>query len=197
MPKTAEGFLEPLLANLMAGMSAVAEAHRRGKVEIGADGMLHLPAIASLGDHAEPVRMRETIYKLIGSVQFPDLLLELDAATNYSEALLGHQAHSTGELVVLYGALLAHGSDVDAKGVASMIPGLTASQISVAMRALEASGQLRRANERVAEYQRRIPIAALWGLGRDDVARCLEAPVERSHRSAPTHLRRRHLYARP
>ncbi|RDK04975.1 hypothetical protein DN412_39625 [Cupriavidus lacunae] len=33
------------------------------------------------------------------------------------------------------------------------------------MRALEASGRLRRANERVAEYQSRIPIAALWGDG--------------------------------
>jgi hypothetical protein len=165
MPKTAEEFLEPLLANLMAGMSAVAEAQRRGRVEIGADGMLHLPAISALDDQAEPVRTRETIYKLIGSVQFPDMLLELDASTNYSEALLGHRAHSTGELVALYGALLAHGSDVDAKGVASMIPDLAATQISVAMRALEASGRLRRANERVAEYQSRIPIAALWGDG--------------------------------
>jgi hypothetical protein len=35
MPKSAADFLEPLLANLMAGMSAVAEAQRRGKIEIG------------------------------------------------------------------------------------------------------------------------------------------------------------------
>jgi TnpA family transposase len=165
MPKTAREFLEPLLANLVAGMSAVAEAQRRGKVEIGADGMLHLPAIAALGDQTEPIRTREAIYKLIGPVQFPDLLLELDAATNYSEALLGHRAQSTGELVALYGALLAHGTDVDAKGVASMIPGLEPTQISVAMRALEASGRLRRANQRVADFQSRIPIAALWGDG--------------------------------
>ena len=31
MPKSAADFLEPLLANMMAGMSAVAEAQRRGK----------------------------------------------------------------------------------------------------------------------------------------------------------------------
>ena len=91
MPKSAADFLEPLLTNLMAGMSAVAEAQRRGKIEIGADGMLHLPAITALPDQAEPVRTRETIYSLIGSVQFPDLLLEVDAATGYSEALLGHR----------------------------------------------------------------------------------------------------------
>lgn len=98
---------------------------------------------------AEPVRTRESIYKLIGSVQFPDLLLEVDAATGHSEALLGHRAQSTGELVALYGALLAHGTDADAKGVASMIPGLEPAQVTVAMRALEGSGRLRRANERV------------------------------------------------
>lgn len=133
MPKSAAEFLEPLLANLVAGMSAVAEAQRRGKVEIGADGMLHLPAITALADQSEPVRTRETIYKLIGSVQFPDLLLEVDAATGYSEMLLGHRAQSTGELVALYGALLAHGTDADAKGVASMIPGLEPTQVTVAI----------------------------------------------------------------
>jgi len=165
MPKSAADFLEPLLANLMAGMSAVAEAQRRGKVEIGADGMLHLPAITALPDQAEPVRTRETIYNLIGSVQFPDMLLEVDAATGFSEALLGHRAQSTDELVALYGALLAHGTDADAKGVASMIPGPEPTQVTVAMRALEGSGRLRRANERVAEFQCRIPIASLWGDG--------------------------------
>ena len=64
-----------------------------------------------------------------------------------------------------YGALLAHGTDVDAKGVEAMIPGLQPSQVSVAMRALEGSGRLRRANERVAEFQSRIQIAALCGDG--------------------------------
>ncbi len=165
MPTSAAEFLEPLLANLVAGMSAVAEAQRRGKIEIRADGMLHLPAMTSLADQSEPVRTRETIYKFIGSVQFPDLLLEVDAATGYSEALLGHRAQSPGELVALYGALLAHGTDADARGVASMIPGLEPAQVTVAMRALEGGGRLRRANERVAEFQSRIPIAALWGDG--------------------------------
>lgn len=161
MPTSATEFLEPLLANLVAGISAVAEAQRRGKIEVGADGMLHLPAITALADQAEPVRTRETIYKLIGSVQFPDLLPKVDAATGYSESLLGHRAHSTGELVALYGALLAHGTNADAKGVASMIPGLESAQVTVAMRALAGGGRLRRANERVAEFRSRVPIAAL------------------------------------
>ena len=36
-----------------------------------------------------------------------------------------------------------------------MIPGVEPAQISVAMRAMEMPGRLRRANERVAEYQAR------------------------------------------
>ena len=191
MPKSAAEFLEPLLANLMAAMSAVAEAQRRGKVEIGADGMLHLPAITALPDQGEPVRTRETIYNLIGSVQFPDMLLEVDAATGYSEALLGHRAQSTGELVALYGALLAHGTDADAKGVASMIPGLEPTQVTVAMRALEGSGRLRRANERVAEFQSRIPIAALWGNGDKASADMMSLDVSRHLWNARVDPRRR------
>ncbi|MBL8304494.1 MAG: Tn3 family transposase, partial [Ideonella sp.] len=191
MPQSAPEFLEPLLANLVAGMAAVAEANRRGKIEIGADGMLHLPAITALPDQAEPVRTREGIYNAIGNVQFPDMLLEVDAATGYSEALLGHRAQSTGELIALYGALLAHGTDADARGVASMIPGLEPTQVTVAMRALEGSGRLRRANERVAEFQSRIPIASLWGDGDKASADMMSLDVSRHLWNARVDPRRR------
>ena len=107
------------------------------------------------------------------------MLLEVDAATGYSEALLGHRAQSTDELLALYGALLAHGTDADAKGVASMVPGLESTQVTVAMRALEGSGRLRRANERVAEFQSRIPIAALWGDGDKASADMMSLDVSR------------------
>ncbi|MEP7297565.1 MAG: Tn3 family transposase [Burkholderiales bacterium] len=120
-------------------------------MEIDADGMLHLPAIAALPDQAEPVRTRETIYSLIGSVQFPDMLLEVDAATGCNEALLGHRAQSTGEFVALYGVLLAHGTDAYAKSVASMVARLEPTQVTVAMRALEGGGRLRSAPGRVWE----------------------------------------------
>jgi hypothetical protein len=178
MPKSAADFLEPLLANLMAGMSAVAEAQRRGKIEIGADGMLHLPAITALPDQAEPVRTRETIYNLIGSVQFPDMLLEVDAATGYSEALLGHRAQSTNELVALYGALLAHGTDADAKGVASMIPGLEPTQVTwpCAPWKAAAAAPRQRARGRVPEPD---PIAALWGDGDKASADMMSLDVSR------------------
>ena len=47
------------------------------------------------------------------------------------------------------------------------------------MRALEGSGRLRRANERVAEFQSRIPIAALWGDGDKASADMMSLDVSR------------------
>ena len=46
-----------------------------------------------------------------------------------------------------------------------MIPQLDPAHVSTAMRALEMPGRLRRANERVVEFQRTHPITELWGTG--------------------------------
>ncbi|HKO91341.1 MAG TPA: hypothetical protein VJU61_09325 [Polyangiaceae bacterium] len=43
MPKSARPFLDPLVAELVGGIFAVAEAQRLGKIEIGADGCAGLP----------------------------------------------------------------------------------------------------------------------------------------------------------
>lgn len=143
----------------------MAEAVQRGRVEIGADRLLHVPPLSALPDDIEPRKTREAVFQRIGDVQLPDVLMEVDAATHFSEALLARRADSDDELFALYGALLAHGTDNDAKGVSTMIPGIDVAQIAVAMRALEQPGRLRRANECVAQFQSRIPIAAHWGDG--------------------------------
>ena len=165
LPNQAMAFLEPILAGVSVGLIALAEAAGRGQIEIGADKLLHLSPIRPLDEEVEPRKTREAVFKHIGSVQLPDLLLEVDAATRFSEALLARRPSSSNELLAVYGALLAHGTDLDAKGVGSMIPGIEAAHISTAMRAVELSGRLRRANEQVSEYQNALPIAALWGDG--------------------------------
>lgn len=121
LPATADTFIEQLLDTLRAGVAAVTEACAQGKIQIGDDGMLHLPAIVPVEQDDEPRRTRDLIYKTIGDVQFPDLLLEVDASTNFSEVLLGHRAESVAELLATYAALLAHGTEIDAKGIAAMI----------------------------------------------------------------------------
>ncbi|MEJ8852263.1 DUF4158 domain-containing protein [Variovorax rhizosphaerae] len=191
MPATAEGLLDPLLHNLSAGVAAVGEACEKGSVEIGADGMLHLPPVTALPDDGEPRRVRELIYKKIGNVQLPDVLLEIDALCNYSETLLGHRAGSVAELLALYAAMLAHGTDIDAKGIAAMVPGLDTAWVSVAMRALETHGRLRRANERVVEFQGRVPLAAHWGDGAKGSAVMMSLEATRHLWSARTDPRRR------
>ncbi|CAN7752460.1 Tn3 family transposase [Variovorax sp. LjRoot84] len=192
LPVNVDALLDPLLDNLRASVAAVSEACEKGALEIGADdGMLHLPAVTALPDESEPRRLRDLIYQKIGDVQFPDLLLEIDALCNYSEALLGHRAETVAELLALYAALLAHGTDIDAKSVAAMIPGLDTARVSTTMRALETLGRLRRANERVVEFQGRVPMAAHWGDGAKASADMMSLEASRHLWSARTDPRRR------
>jgi TnpA family transposase len=191
LPPQAMAFLAPILAGVSVGLTALAEAAGRGQIEIGADKLLHLPPIRPMDEEVEPRKTREAVFKHIGPVQLPDLLLEVDAATHFSEALLARRPSSSNELLAVYGALLAHGTDLDAKGVGSMIPGIDAAHISTAMRAVELSGRLRRANERVSEYQNALPIAALWGDGTKGSADMMAMDASRHLWTARVDPRRR------
>lgn len=135
--------------------------------------------------------MRDLIYQLIGDAQLPDILLEMDALCSVSEVLLGHRADTVAQLLALYAALLAHGTDIDAKTAASMIPGVEAAQVSVAMPALETHGRLRRANERVVEFQGRVPLAAHLGSGEKASADMMSLDASRHLWSARVDPRRR------
>ncbi|CAN7750209.1 hypothetical protein LJR084_006820 [Variovorax sp. LjRoot84] len=114
LPSQASDFLAPILATMSVGVSALAEAVERGKVNIGADGLVHLPTVSALDEEVEPRKTREAVFKHIGHVQLPDLLMDVDAATHFSEALLARRPASGHELLGVYGALLAHGTGTDA-----------------------------------------------------------------------------------
>nr|WP_232440938.1 Tn3 family transposase [Burkholderia ubonensis] len=94
------------------------------------------------------------MFKEISTTQLADLLIEMDAHTGFSETLLARRARDANELVSLYAALIAHGTDLDAKSVVAIVPQLDLVPIATAMRALEMPGRLSRANERVIEFQR-------------------------------------------
>src|SRR5690606_505390 len=106
--------------------------------------------------------VRDAVMAEIGEVQLPDLLLEIDSQVHFSRLLLGRPPQSERELLPLYGAVLGHGTELDATGVALMTPGLSASQILVAMRLLEDERAFRRANDEVMEFIRRHPVAKYW-----------------------------------
>lgn len=166
LPKNPDLFLDKLLKLIEAGLAAVAEAKEKGMLDIGEDGFIHLSALEALPDDVMPRRTVEAMFKQIGDVQLPDLMLEVDAHTNFSEILLGRRAKDERELVSLYAAVIAHGTEIDAKGVAAMIPELDPAQVSSAMRALETHGRLRRANECVVDFQLQHEISLLWGSGK-------------------------------
>lgn len=166
LPGTAEPFLDRLTEHLKVGLAALEEPREAGRVTIGTDGVLHLSAIGALPTDGIPKRTRDLIFEEIGTVQFADMIMEMDAHTGFSEVLRSRKARDANELVSLYAALIAHGTEMDAKNVAAMIPQLDPAHISTAMRLLEMPGRLPRANDRVVEFQRTHPITELWGTGR-------------------------------
>jgi TnpA family transposase len=188
---SADEFLIPLFDLIKAGLAAMAEAERAGALTIDEEGVIHLPALESLPADPEPVQHRTQLFKAIGDVQFPDLLLEVDAHTNFSEVLLGRKAYEEHELIAVYGALISHGTEIDAKSVAAMTPQLDPAHVTSAMRALESPGRLTRAIRRVVEFQQRHPITELWGKGELGSADMMSIDASRSLWTARTDPRRR------
>ncbi|MBC3917094.1 Tn3 family transposase [Undibacterium sp. CY18W] len=166
MPATADEFLEKVLGKISERLVALAEAKEEGQISIDDAGTIHVPNLESVTNDLLPKRTRDLLFDEIGQVQFPDLLLEVDSSTNFSECLLGRKAKDRHELVAVYAALIAHGTEIDARGVSAMIPNLEPGHVSSAMRALESHGRLRDANERVVQFQMKHEIAALWGGGK-------------------------------
>ena len=189
-PATAEGLGQELKELLSAGLQALSEAVDRGAVEIR-DGEIHIPALRALDVEKTPTATRDLLFRTIGEAQLPDILVEMDAATGFSQCLLAGRARDERELLAVYAGLLAHGTEVDAKSVAAMIPGLEAAQVSSAMRAIEAPGRLRRANQAVLDFQARHPISQLWGDGERASADMMSLDASRHLWSARIDPRRR------
>ena len=105
------------------------------------------------------------LFKEVGGVQLPDLLMAIDNETHFSWRLLGRAPTTELELLLVYAALLAHGTELDATSVALMIPGLSAEAIADAMRMLEDEGPMREANELVLQFMHRHEVVKMWGDG--------------------------------
>jgi TnpA family transposase len=184
-------FLATLRTTLQAGLAALAEAVARGAVTIDENHSIRIPALKALDIDREPIRTRDTLFRTIGNTQLPDILVEIDAATGFSQHLLARRATNDRELLSVYAALLAHGTEVDAKGVASMIPGIEPAHVSAAMRLIEQPGRLRRANQAVLDFQGRHAIAQLWGDGSTASADMMSLDASRHLWNARTDPRRR------
>lgn len=158
-------FLERIFSKLSNSLQELAAVVEEGSVSVDAEGRLSIPNIEALDVDPEVSNTRDSMFKIIGAVQQGHLLVEVDARTGFSEMLLGRKARAEVELKSVYGAVIALGTGTDPKTVAKMIPDLQVSQISAAMRSIEADGRLAKANSRVVDFQQSFPITKLWGDG--------------------------------
>ena len=160
----AQTYLSGLCHALEQRLATVAEQVRSGQLTI-VDGVFHLPRLTAEVLPKEVSIRRDEFYRAIGTTQLPDVMLEIDSLTHFTTTVLGRAPNSESEILSLYGALLAHGTALDAAGIALMVPQVTAEQVLSAMRYVEEEGALKAANQAVVAFQRRHPITKAWGDG--------------------------------
>jgi hypothetical protein len=147
------------------GLQHVKEGLADGLLEIDEEGCVRLPALKAMAEEPELKRTAQAVQAMIGAVELPDLILEMDAQTRFSSKLQGRDAKTARELITLYAALLAHGTEIDAKSAAAMVCGATVNEVMAAMRQLETPGRLRAPNNAVVTFQQSMPIVKLWSDG--------------------------------
>jgi TnpA family transposase len=164
LPVDPQQYIAKYTQQLEDGLEQVAEAVRTGVIAIEQDELaLGKLEAEPTSPHVEPVR--DALFAAVGSVQLPELIMEVDSQTRFSSALLGREPRSWQELLTLYGALLAHGTDMSAAAVSLMIPQITATAISDCMRLLEDATALRSGNDGCVAFIRQHPVTQCWGEG--------------------------------
>jgi len=156
--------LRPIEAGLTAALVGLAEAVDSGAVRVDAKGV-HLKALAPQDEPEHLRTARRHLFDEIGHVQLPELIVEMDSHLRFSWNLLGRQPSSEAELLALYGALLAHGTELDIAGVAKMMPSTSKDRISECMDLFENEEALSRANTSVVDFLRNHDVAKSWGNG--------------------------------
>jgi len=165
LPLDADELIETLVSELDQKLRALDEAVTHGTLRVEG-GAVRLPRLKKAAETRSAINAkRETLFSTIGTVQLPDLILDMDSRTGFSKVILGRPAKHELDLLQVYAGMLAHGSALDATSVALMVPQLTPSQIRAGMTRCEDRDRVRAANDAVTGFQRRIPIAAIWGDG--------------------------------
>jgi TnpA family transposase len=162
LPERADRFIAAQLAALRAGLAAVTEALGTGEVRI-VDALLRISPVKAQPVIPELRHFRTELYAGLGEVQLPDLRLQVDSLTRFSWSLLGRAPRSEQELLSVYGALLAHGTEVSPTDLALMLPAMSLPALTTMMAELETGNRLRSANDSVVAFLRGHAIAEFWG----------------------------------
>ena len=165
LPENPKEYLASLVVAAKEGMDAVSRGLARGDLTVD-KGDVHLPKLEKEYVPPPVAQARDAIDGHIGTIQLPELLLEMDVQTRFSKTLLGRVPRSEHELLLTYGALLGHGTEMNAAKVALMIPSLKPEEISAAMKLLEGQGTIDKANKLIVEFVDRLPVMKVWGDGK-------------------------------
>ncbi|ABO60166.1 transposase Tn3 family protein (plasmid) [Burkholderia vietnamiensis G4] len=161
LPQDPKEFLEPLLKHLDQGLAVLKDATLRGDVRI--DTAVHLAPLLAQNKDAALEQLRRAVFASHPGGQLPEIILEIDSATRFSWLLLGREPRSRSELLLVYAAVLAHGTSLSAADISRMVPELSPAAIRQMMNRIADERKLRQAADAVLEFMLRHPIAAHWG----------------------------------
>lgn len=161
LPQDPQEFLGPVLAHLAQRLELLNRAADEGAVRI--DTAVHLDPLEAQPEDAASDRLRRAIFEAHPPGQLPEIILEIDSATRFSWILLGREPRSRVELLMMYSAVLAHGTSLSAAEISRMVPEISPAAIRQMMRRLEDERVLRLAADAVLEFMHEHPVAAHWG----------------------------------
>jgi TnpA family transposase len=164
LPATAEKYLSRLDHHLADGLNILANAIEAGEASIDKKGV-KLPKRQKAPKDPVVESAKRSIAASFGAPQLSDVIIEVDARTRFSWAILGRAPHSENELVTLYAALLALGSDLTIADLVRMVPFLDQDVLGLMVLRLESEPRLRAANDEVVRFMRRHRVTGLWGPG--------------------------------
>ncbi len=166
LPQDAQAFLKPVVTHLDESLARLRDAVVCGKLKI--DDAIHIDPLVASATPANVETLRGALFEPHPGGQLPEILLEIDSATHFSWLLLGREPHSRSELLLVYAAILAHGTSMSAADLARMVPELSPPAIRQMMHRVADERKLRHAAEAVLTFMHQHPIAQYWG--RSDLA---------------------------
>jgi len=164
LPSSPVLYTDQVQATLRAALAGLEEAVANGSVWVGRKDLYFRRDDAEKQPEGLDF-MQARLYCQVGRVQFPTVLLELDARVHFSWRLLGREPKSEQELLAVYAALLAAGTDLHSRGIATMIRGVRESTVRRYMHLFEAEPGVRAANEALVKFARSHSIVQRWGTG--------------------------------
>lgn len=179
-----------ILDLLEARLHELGEGVAEGRVAVR-DSSVIIPKPRAEEVDPKIVFARRTIFGRGLAGQLPDVIVEIDARTRFSWILLGRCPRSESELINLYCALVALGTDLSAADLVRMVPQAAADSITQMMVRLEARDAMDAANRQVLDFMRGYKVTRLWGPGIAASGDMMSLDARRQLWSARTEPRRK------